>query len=76
LIYFEIVTEKLEPVMKKNFGVNGGSIQLKGNNFTLITFHGNNFKAKQWAVFSLNEPSLDFACQQYIKNSNNLPLNI
>ena len=46
------------------FNVNGGSIQLKGNNFTLITFHGNNFKAKKWAVFSLNEPSMDFASQQ------------
>jgi hypothetical protein len=47
--------------------VSGGNIQLRGNNFTLITFHGQNFKAKKWAVFSLNEPSLDFAAQSFVK---------
>lgn len=47
--------------------MNGGNIQFKGNNFTLITFHGQNFKAKKWAVFSLNEPSLDFAGQTFFK---------
>jgi hypothetical protein len=57
------VIEKKETNVKKNFNVNGGNIQLKGNNFTLITFHGNSFKAIKWAVFSLNEPSLDFASQ-------------
>jgi len=70
VFFFLIVTEKLEPALKKNIGVNGGNIQLKGNNLTLITFHGSNFKAKKWAVFSLNEPSLDFATQTGIKNSN------
>ncbi len=55
--------------MKKNFNVNGGNIQFKGNNFTLITFHGQNFKAKKWAVFSLNEPSLDFAAQSFFKQN-------
>lgn len=54
--------------MKKNFNVNGGNMQLKGNNFTLINFHGNSFKAIKWAVFSLNEPSMDFASQTYYKN--------
>lgn len=48
--------------------MNGGNIQLKGNNLTLITFHGNSFSAIKWAVFSLNEPSLDFASQTYQKN--------
>ncbi len=66
--FFNIVIEKKETLVKKNFNVNGGCIQLKGNNFTLITFHGNNFKAKKWAVFSLNEPSMDFASQTYFKN--------
>ena len=47
--------------------VSGGNIQLRGNNFTLITFHGQNFRAKKWAVFSLNEPSLDFAAQSFVK---------
>lgn len=42
-------------------------MQLKGNNFTLICFHGNSFKAIKWAVFSLNEPSMDFASQTYFK---------
>jgi hypothetical protein len=56
--------------MIKNFQVNGGSIQLKGNNFTLITFHGNNFKANRWAVFSLNEPSLEFATQTHFHGQN------
>ena len=32
--------EKKDTVVKKNLNVNGGNIQLKGNNFTLITFHG------------------------------------
>ncbi len=61
--------EKLVTDMKKTFNVNGGNIQFKGNNFTLITFHGQNFKAKKWAVFSLNEPSLDFAAQSFCKDS-------
>lgn len=61
--------EKLETHIKKNFNVNGGNIQLKGNNLTFITFHGQNFKAKKWAVFSLNEPSLDFAAQSFFKTN-------
>lgn len=60
--------EKKEPKVKKNFNVTGGNIQLKGNNFTLITFHGNSFKAIKWAVFSLNEPSMDFGSQTCDKN--------
>lgn len=48
--------------------MNGGNINLKGNNFTLITFHGNSFKAIKWAVFSLNEPSMDFASQSHLEN--------
>ena len=43
-------------------------MQLKGNNFTLICFHGNSFKAMKWALFSLNEPSMDFASQTYTKD--------
>jgi hypothetical protein len=57
--------EKKETVVKKMFNANGGNIQLKGNNFTLITFHGTSFKANKWAVFSLNEPSMDFASQSH-----------
>ena len=57
---------------KKNLNCNGGNIQLKGNNFTLITFHGTNFKAKKWAVFSLNGPSMDFSSENYYKNGTQL----
>ena len=64
------MVEKKEEDLKKLFNVSGGNIQFKGNNFTLITFHGHNFKAKKWAVFSLNEPSLDFAAQSFFKTSN------
>ena len=71
-----IVVEKLETHIKKNFNVNGGNINFKGNNFTFIAFHGQNFKAKKWAVFSLNEPSLDFAAQSYIKQQQNKEDNI
>ena len=59
----------MEPTLKRNFSVNGGNINLKGNNLTLITFNGSNFKAKNWALFSLNQPYLEFAGQTFVKNS-------
>jgi hypothetical protein len=65
-IFYNKVIEKKEALIEKSFNVNGGNIQLKGNNFTLITFHGNSFKAIKWAVFSLNEPSMDFAAQSHV----------
>ncbi len=69
------VIDKKETLVKKNFNVNGGNVQLKGNNFTLITFHGNNFKAKKWALFSLNGPSMEFSSETYFKSgkSNDKP---
>lgn len=46
--------------IKRQIGMNGGEIVLQGHNLTLILFHGTNFKARQWAVFSLNEPQINF----------------
>jgi hypothetical protein len=65
-LFYVLVIEKKETAIEKSFNANGGNIQLKGNNLTLITFHGNSFKAIKWAVFSLNEPSMDFAAQSHV----------
>lgn len=66
--------EKKETLVKKSFNANGGNIHLKGNNFTLITFHGNTFKAMKWAVFSMNEPSMEFASQSQFSEDGELTL--
>ncbi|CAF5125047.1 unnamed protein product, partial [Rotaria sp. Silwood1] len=47
-------------IIKKQIGMNGGEIMLQGHNLTIITFHGLNFKSRQWALFSLNEPQIVF----------------
>jgi hypothetical protein len=46
--------------IKRHIGMNGGEIMLQGHNLTLIVFHGLNFKSRQWALFSLNEPQINF----------------
>jgi hypothetical protein len=46
--------------IKRYIGMNGGEIMLQGHNLTVIVFHGLNFKSRQWAVFSLNEPQINF----------------
>jgi hypothetical protein len=38
----------------------GGTMDLHGNNISLACFHGMNFKAKSWALFSLKEPFISF----------------
>ena len=35
-------------------------MDLHGNNISLACFHGINFKAKSWALFSLKEPFISF----------------
>ena len=40
--------------------MHGGEIMLQGHNLTLVVFHGLNFKSRQWALFSLNEPQINF----------------
>ncbi|CAF4046677.1 unnamed protein product [Rotaria magnacalcarata] len=47
-------------VIKKHVGMNGGEIMLQGHNLTIVVFHGLNFKSRQWALFSLNEPQINF----------------
>jgi hypothetical protein len=46
--------------IQRRIGMNGGELVLQGHNLTLIIFHGLNFKSRQWALFSLNEPYIDF----------------
>ncbi len=46
--------------IKRHIGMNGGEIMLQGHNLTLVVFHGLNFKSRQWALFSLNEPQINF----------------
>jgi len=38
----------------------GGTMDLHGSNISLACFHGMNFKAKSWALFSLKEPFISF----------------
>jgi hypothetical protein len=47
-------------IIKRYIGMNGGEIMLQGHNLTLVVFHGLNFKSRQWALFSLNEPQINF----------------
>lgn len=47
-------------IIKKHIGMNGGEIMLQGHNLTVVVFHGINFKSRQWALFSLNEPQISF----------------
>lgn len=41
----------------------GGTIELHGRNISLACFHGINFKAKSWALFSLRDPCISFATE-------------
>ena len=38
----------------------GGSLVLKANSVLLTCFHGSNFRAQTWALFSINEPVVRF----------------
>ena len=49
--------------IKRYIGMNGGEIVLQGHNLTIVVFHGLNFKSRQWALFSLNEPQLNFVTE-------------
>ena len=51
-------------VIKRRIGMHGGEIMLQGHNLTLVVFHGLNFKSKQWALFSMNEPQINFVTDQ------------
>ena len=49
----------------------GGSVSLQGGNLTLACFHGINFRAKSWALFSMDDPVICFTTEavQGIENS-------
>ena len=47
-------------IIKRCIGMHGGELMLQGHNLTLVVFHGLNFKSRQWALFSLNEPHINF----------------
>ncbi|XP_053666304.1 bridge-like lipid transfer protein family member 1 [Anopheles marshallii] len=48
----------------------GGTMELHGQNISLACFHGINFKAKSWALFSLKEPCIDFATEaQHVEST-------
>ncbi|XP_042881836.1 transmembrane protein KIAA1109 homolog isoform X7 [Penaeus japonicus] len=41
----------------------GGSLELHGKTISLACFHGLNFKSKSWALFSLQEPYINFTSE-------------
>ncbi|CAL4109691.1 unnamed protein product, partial [Meganyctiphanes norvegica] len=41
----------------------GGSLELHGKTISLACFHGINFKSKSWALFSLQEPYINFTSE-------------
>lgn len=47
-------------LIQRYIGMHGGELMLQGHNLTLVVFHGLNFKSRQWALFSLNEPQINF----------------
>lgn len=43
----------------------GGSLVLKSNFVSLTCFHGSNFRAQTWALFSINEPTISFVSEVF-----------
>ena len=43
----------------------GGSLVLKANSVLLSCFHGSNFRAQTWALFSINEPVVQFQSEVF-----------
>ncbi|XP_042203884.1 transmembrane protein KIAA1109 homolog isoform X4 [Homarus americanus] len=41
----------------------GGSLELHGKTISLACFHGVNFRSKSWALFSLQEPYINFTSE-------------
>ena len=59
--------EQKKIALNNYLNVPGGSIQMIGNNFTIITFNGPDFKTQKWALFSLNQLSIDFSTDTHSK---------
>ncbi|KAJ2953967.1 hypothetical protein O0L34_g1610 [Tuta absoluta] len=56
----------------------GGTMELHGANVSLACFHGNSFKAKSWALFSLKDPVISFAteAQQLANDAGELEVHV
>jgi hypothetical protein len=63
-------------IIKRHIGMNGGEILLQGHNLTVVVFHGLNFKSRQWALFSLNEPKINFVTDRGEENDSMLLVSI
>ncbi|CAF3306543.1 unnamed protein product [Rotaria sp. Silwood2] len=61
-------------IIKRYIGMHGGELMLQGHNLTLVVFHGLNFKSRQWALFSLNEPQINFVTDRGEKGDINQKL--
>jgi len=46
--------------LPKSGSILGGRLELSGKHISLACFHGINFKAKSWALFSLKDPFISF----------------
>ena len=48
----------------------GGELMLKGEHISLTCFHGSNFRAQNWALFTLEEPLIQVEyCMLFFKRS-------
>jgi hypothetical protein len=54
--------------------VHGGTMDLHGSNISLACFHGVNFKAKSWALFSLKQPLISFSTEAQETHSQDLDM--
>ncbi len=66
--HWQHVLERVSGLKVKNLAVRlppagsivGGRLELSGKHISLACFHGINFKAKSWALFSMKEPFISF----------------
>ncbi|XP_050552072.1 transmembrane protein KIAA1109 homolog isoform X4 [Spodoptera frugiperda] len=66
----------LSTPLPANGTVLGGTMELHGTNISLACFHGNSFKAKSWALFSLKDPCISFATEAQQVASEDGPLEV
>ncbi|XP_063358209.1 bridge-like lipid transfer protein family member 1 [Cydia amplana] len=68
----------MRPQLPTDGTVLGGTMELHGANISLACFHGNSFKAKSWALFSLKDPCISFAteAQQLPNDDGGLEVNV
>lgn len=64
-----LILSTISTPLPKSGTVLGGTMELHGLNISLACFHGVNFKAKSWALFSLRDPCINFATEAQLKNT-------